>query len=45
MLLIRRIDMQTWSQSDDEAIDKAYDGNEGDMMENSIRDGFAHDYV
>ena len=41
MLLIGRIDMQTWSQSDDEAID----GNEGDMMENSIRDGFAHDYV
>ena len=45
MLLIRRIDMQTWSQSDDEVIDKAYDGNDGDTMENSIRDGFAHDYV
>ena len=45
MLLIRRIDMQTWSQSDDEAIHKVYDGKEGDMMENSIRDGFAHDYV
>ena len=37
--------MQTRSQSDDEAIDKVYDGNDGDMMENSIRDGFAHDYV
>ena len=45
MLLIRRVDKQTWPQSDDEAIGKAYDGNDGDMMENSIRDGFAHDYV
>ena len=45
MLLIRRVDIKTWSQSDDDVIDKACNGNDGDMMENSIRDGFAHDYV